>query len=73
LWLETFWIDVVLRNPLDADVNLSNLTVAVERKIKEEGSIETFVGVEVIDEILLSPGETQTVGTIHYRYVTFFS
>jgi trafficking protein particle complex subunit 8 len=60
-FLERFWVDVVLRNPLDAEVNLSNVTLV----IKEDGSLASgesaVVDVEVVD-IVLSARETRTVG-----------
>ncbi|KAJ7630805.1 ER-golgi trafficking TRAPP I complex 85 kDa subunit-domain-containing protein [Roridomyces roridus] len=56
---ETFHVDLVLRNPLGTEVNLSNLTIVVEEK---NGSSSTsFVDVEVLDDITLGPRESRTV------------
>src|ERR1700721_1444599 len=60
--LEQFWLDLVLRNPLDAEVNLSNLTIAVKCKgVDESSSARTYVDVELIDDIVLGYRETRTV------------
>lgn len=56
---ETFWFDVQLRNPLNADVTLSNLTVVVEDA--QEGGIGDEADVEAIEELVLEALETRTV------------
>ncbi|KAG5647603.1 hypothetical protein DXG03_008956 [Asterophora parasitica] len=59
---ETFWVDIVLRNPLDTEVNLSNLTVAVhELNAQDPSSSTSFVEVETIEDIALGPEESRTV------------
>ncbi|GLB36017.1 putative ER-Golgi trafficking TRAPP I complex 85 kDa subunit [Lyophyllum shimeji] len=59
---ETFWIDLVLQNPLDTDVNLSNLTVLVEdSRAKEPSSSAAFAEVETISDVLLGPKESRMV------------
>ena len=60
---ETIWADFVLKNPLQVDVELTDLTVVV----KEAGETQSdeaqtgLVEVEVIDKISLAPGEQRTV------------
>lgn len=59
---ESFWVDLVLCNPLDVEVNLSNLTVAVEES-EPDGSSSSKGGieVEVAEEVILGPRESRTV------------
>jgi hypothetical protein len=56
---ETFWVDVALRNPLNVDVNIANLTVVVEDS-SLAGPL-SFVSVEVIDEVILEGRESRIV------------
>ncbi|OBZ79321.1 hypothetical protein A0H81_00967 [Grifola frondosa] len=59
---EAFWIDLVLRNPLDVEVTLSGLTVRVKDTSSEDpDSIAEFVEVEVIDDIILGARDTRTI------------
>ncbi|KAF8167761.1 ER-golgi trafficking TRAPP I complex 85 kDa subunit-domain-containing protein [Crassisporium funariophilum] len=58
---DLFWVDLVLRNPLDAEVNLSNLTLAVQELLASSEGPEDFIEVEVIKEVTLGPKETLTV------------
>ncbi|RDB28485.1 Transport protein particle subunit trs85-1 [Hypsizygus marmoreus] len=59
---ETFYIDIVLRNPLDAEVNLSNVTVTVrDSNAMDPSSSIPFVEVEAIDDIVLAAKESRTV------------
>jgi hypothetical protein len=62
-WItEPFWIDLVLRNPLDAEVNLANMTVVLQQSsVQECSSADGFVEVEVVDNVVLAPKESQTV------------
>jgi hypothetical protein len=60
---ENFWVDLVLRNPLDVDVNLSNLTVTVQASDSNPASdASESLEVEVIDDIHLNALESRTVG-----------
>jgi trafficking protein particle complex subunit 8 len=63
VWItETFWIDLVLRNPLDAEVNLSNVTVILqESNARDSSSTNGFVDVELVDNVVLAPRESRTV------------
>ncbi|KAG6911541.1 hypothetical protein DXG01_011843 [Tephrocybe rancida] len=59
---EAFYVDLVIRNPLDTEVNLSNLTVTVqEAKVQELSASTSFVEVEVINDIILGAKESRTV------------
>ncbi|KAF5384925.1 hypothetical protein D9615_001402 [Tricholomella constricta] len=59
---ETFWVDLVLRNPLDTEVNLSNLTVTVQEfEATDPSSSTAFVEVETIGDLVLGPEESRTV------------
>ncbi|KAI0068320.1 hypothetical protein BV25DRAFT_1793504 [Artomyces pyxidatus] len=57
---EAFWIDLAMRNPLDVDVNLANLTVVV-RESGDNAPSADFVEVEVVDDIILGAMETRTI------------
>lgn len=63
VWItETFWIDLFLRNPLDVEVNLSNVTVILEESdARDPSSAIAFVEVELIENIVLGPKECRTV------------
>jgi len=57
---------LLLRNPLDVEVNLSSLTVGVrEAKAVDASSSQSFIEVEVVDSVILDPKESRTVGFIH--------
>ncbi|KAG6832288.1 hypothetical protein H0H92_003521 [Tricholoma furcatifolium] len=61
-----FWVDLALRNPLDTEVNLSNLTVIVEESNATELSTTSFVEVEVVDDVTLGAKESRIVSiSIH--------
>ncbi|KAK7694801.1 hypothetical protein QCA50_001989 [Cerrena zonata] len=57
---ETFWLDLVLRNPLDVDVTLSGLTAVVEDAEGQAGPSD-LVEVEAVDDITLNAKETRTI------------
>jgi hypothetical protein len=79
---DLFWVDLIMKNPLDAEVSLSNVTVVVQEKSPSEGStVSDFVEVETIKEVTLGPKATasvsrmpadvmryQTDGTYLHRY-----
>lgn len=59
---DPFWVDLAVQNPLDAEVELSNLTLILESPVSaEETSIESLVEVEVVQEISLRAREKRTV------------
>jgi len=51
-------------NPLDAEINLSNITLVVAEVGSDFGPIEEFVEVEVIKEVTLAPKESISVSNI---------
>ena len=63
---ETIWGDFVLKNPLQVDVELTDLTVVVKEvgKTQTDDDQEGLVEVEEIDKISLAPGEQRTVSLI---------
>ena len=62
--VETFWIDLVLFNPLEAEVSLGNLTVVVrEADSLDSSSFPVCVELETVHEITLAAKEFLTVST----------
>ncbi|KAI0778588.1 ER-golgi trafficking TRAPP I complex 85 kDa subunit-domain-containing protein [Trametes elegans] len=59
---ETFWVDLVLRNPLDVEVVLSGLTVSLrDSSAKDADANPDGVEVEVIEDVALGPKDTRTI------------
>ncbi|KAI6119835.1 ER-golgi trafficking TRAPP I complex 85 kDa subunit-domain-containing protein [Pisolithus croceorrhizus] len=58
---DSFWVEVVLYNPLDADVTLANLTLIVEAQGHDCDWLSRNVQVERIDEITLHAKENRPV------------
>ncbi|KAI6162059.1 ER-golgi trafficking TRAPP I complex 85 kDa subunit-domain-containing protein [Pisolithus thermaeus] len=58
---DSFWVEVVLYNPLDADVTLANLTLIVEAQGHDCDWLSRNVQVERIDEITLHAKENRSV------------
>ncbi|KAH8982598.1 ER-golgi trafficking TRAPP I complex 85 kDa subunit-domain-containing protein [Lactarius akahatsu] len=58
---ESFWVDLVVHNPFDSEVNLSDLTVVVAGPPDSLDWTPDLVDVEVLDEIVLDPRETRTI------------
>ncbi|PPQ67072.1 hypothetical protein CVT25_005673 [Psilocybe cyanescens] len=58
---ELFWVDLIMHNPLDAEINLSNVTLVVEATTVASEPAEDFVEVEIIKEVILSAKGTITV------------
>ncbi|GJE87623.1 ER-golgi trafficking TRAPP I complex 85 kDa subunit-domain-containing protein [Phanerochaete sordida] len=59
---DPFWIDVVLRNPLNVEVTLADLTVVVQDASAEgQTSTPDFVEVETIDDLVLGARESRTI------------
>jgi hypothetical protein len=63
---ETFWVDLVVRNPLDAELNLANLTLVVRdvNGTQPEGESDPLVDVDVIEDVVLAPRESRIVSLI---------
>ncbi|KIJ68594.1 hypothetical protein HYDPIDRAFT_125323 [Hydnomerulius pinastri MD-312] len=58
---ETFWVDVTLRNPLDTEVTLANLTLVLEAQNQDSAWVAENVNVEVIEEVTLSAKESRSI------------
>ncbi|KAJ7783643.1 ER-golgi trafficking TRAPP I complex 85 kDa subunit-domain-containing protein [Mycena maculata] len=58
---EPFYVDLVLRNPLDTEVNLSNVTIVVRESHLDASLSMEFLDVEVVEDIILGPRESRTV------------
>ena len=69
-------MDLVLQNPLDTDISLSDLTVSVqELHFNEWTSAKGSTQTEVVDDIFLGPKETRLVRqrwTCRIRLIDFF-
>lgn len=59
---EPFWVDLILENPLDAEVFLSDLTLGVQGS-SSEISVDD-VEIEVVKEVILTPKQTIKVQSI---------
>jgi trafficking protein particle complex subunit 8 len=59
--VEQFWVDLCLQNPLNTDVSLNEVTLIIEEVGKNEVSLETYLEIETIDEVAMSPGEKRVV------------
>jgi trafficking protein particle complex subunit 8 len=57
-------VDLVVHNPFNSEVNLSDLTVVVTGLPSGSEWTPDLVDVEVLDDIILDPKETRTVNTI---------
>lgn len=69
-------MDLVVHNPFDAEVNLSDLTVVVTGHSMGSEWTQDLVDVEILDEIILDPKETRTVNFVglfkHVLRANFF-
>ena len=54
-------MDLVVHNPFNTEVNLSELTVTVEGLPSGSEWSPELVDVEILDDIILDPKETRTV------------
>ncbi|KIM47871.1 hypothetical protein M413DRAFT_211893 [Hebeloma cylindrosporum] len=52
---ELFWMDLIMQNPLDAEINLSNVTLVVNENLSNPASADDFIEVEVIKEVTIGP------------------
>jgi hypothetical protein len=57
-------VDLVVHNPFDTEVNLSELTVIVTGIPSGSEWSPELVDVEILDEIILDPKETRTVNIV---------
>jgi hypothetical protein len=63
----SFWLDIVLENPIEAGIALKNFVLCFRRpdETNTEAS-ESLARCEMIDEIFLLPKERRTVDTVHF-------
>ncbi|PSS37571.1 hypothetical protein PHLCEN_2v587 [Hermanssonia centrifuga] len=76
--IEAFWIDLVLRNPFNVEVTMTNLTALIkDTGCEDPQSSYDYIETEVVDELTLNSKETRTMlkasVTRHYRYNLRFS
>jgi len=57
-------VDLVVHNPFNAEVNLSELTVTLKRLPSGSELSSELVDIEILDEIILDPKETCTVNIV---------
>jgi trafficking protein particle complex subunit 8 len=62
--VEAFWVDLVVHNPFNSEVNLSDLTVVVTGLPSGSEWTPDLVDVTALDDIILDPRETRTVTII---------
>ena len=55
---ELFWMDLIIENPLDAEINVSNVTLVVNENL---ASADDFIEVEVVKEVTLGPHASTSV------------
>lgn len=61
---ELFWMDLVMQNPLDAEINLTNVTLVVTATDPSTSALpDDFVEVEIIKEITLGPKASISVSS----------
>ncbi len=60
--IEAFWIDLVLRNPFNVEVTMTNLTALIkDTGCEDPQSSYDYIETEVVDELTLNSKETRTV------------
>jgi len=64
--LETFWLDLVVKNPMDTEVHLTNFTVTLREETVIPPS-NAIAQAEVIGQIILGAREKQTVISLATR------
>jgi hypothetical protein len=63
-YAEQFWVDLVVHNPFNAEVNISNLTVVFTGLSASSEWTPDLVDVDILDEIVLGSKETRTVNIL---------
>jgi len=61
LLLELFWMDLIMQNPLDAEISLSNVTLVVNENWSNSASADDFIEVEVIKDVTIGPQSSISV------------
>lgn len=65
--LELFWMDLCMQNPLDAEVNLTNVTLVITEsgstasESPDDIEVDDYVEVEVIKNVILGPKASTSV------------
>lgn len=54
-------MDLIMQNPLDAEINLSNVTLVVNENLSNPTSVDDFIEVEVIKEVTIAPQSSTSV------------
>lgn len=62
--VEAFWVDLVVHNPFNSEVNLSDLAVVVTGLPSDSEWTPDLVDVKILDDIILDPKQTRTVTII---------
>ncbi|KAJ4485976.1 ER-golgi trafficking TRAPP I complex 85 kDa subunit-domain-containing protein [Lentinula aciculospora] len=59
---EPFWVDLALKNPLDVNITLADLTLVVqELNDVDPSSLKVFLEIEVIESVTIGAKETRTI------------
>jgi len=56
-----------MQNPLDAEINLSNVTLVVNEDLSNPASAGDFIEVEVIKEVIIGPHSSTSVRALPIR------
>jgi hypothetical protein len=59
-------VDLVIHNPFNTEVNLSELTVIVTGLPSGSEWSPELADVEILDEVVLDPKETRTVNSVGF-------
>lgn len=70
--IEVIYVDLVLRNPLDAELNLANLTLVVRdaNESESENESDPLVDIDEIEDVILAPRELRTVSILSSEHTT---
>ncbi|KAJ3870264.1 ER-golgi trafficking TRAPP I complex 85 kDa subunit-domain-containing protein [Lentinula novae-zelandiae] len=59
---EPFWVDLVLRNPLDVNVTLTDVTLVIrDSNVVEPSPSKLSAEIEVIEDVIIGAKETRTI------------
>ncbi|GAW06029.1 hypothetical protein LENED_007922 [Lentinula edodes] len=59
---EPFWVDLVLKNPLDVNVTLTDVTLVIrESNVIEPSPSKLSAEIEVIEDVIIGAKETRTI------------
>lgn len=54
-------MDLTLRNPLNVEIDLSDLAVVIECLGEDNASLDSLIHTDVVDSVTLGPEEQRTV------------